>query len=81
MPQARKTQIAIESTPYYHCTPHCVRRAFLGGRDAGSGQDYEHRRGWIEERILKLATIFAIDVPAYAIMSNHYRIVLHIDQP
>jgi REP element-mobilizing transposase RayT len=56
-----------------------VRRAFLCGRDEHSGNDYEHRRGWIEQRILVLANVYALDICAYAVMSNHYHIVLHIN--
>ncbi|MEP4544649.1 MAG: hypothetical protein ABJ000_00620 [Saccharospirillum sp.] len=79
MPRSRKSQIAIEATPYYHCTSRCVRRAFLCGRDEHSGNDYEHRRGWIEHRMLLLAEVYALDICAYAVMSNHYHIVLHIN--
>jgi len=79
MPKPRNAQVSIAATPYYHCVSRCVRRAFLCGNDMQSGIDYEHRRGWIEKRILKLGQIFCIDVCAYAVMSNHYHIVLHLN--
>ncbi len=79
MPKARKHQISLDITPYYHCVSRCVRRAFLCGRDKYSDRSYEHRRAWIEERILQLAQIFAIDICAYAVMTNHYHLVLHVN--
>ncbi|MCP4233324.1 MAG: transposase, partial [Aestuariibacter sp.] len=42
--------------------------------------DYEHRREWIELRMLALAKAFSINLCAYAIMSNHYHAVLHVDK-
>lgn len=47
---------------------------FLCGRDESTGQDYEHRRAWIEEEILRLAEVFALDVSAYGVMSNQFSI-------
>lgn len=79
MPTARQSQISLSDTPYYHCISRCVRRAFLCGQDHASGQCYEHRRQWIEDKLYELSGLFAIDLCAYAVMSNHYHVVLHVD--
>ncbi|APD95117.1 transposase [Alteromonas mediterranea] len=76
MPKARKSQISLLDTPYYHCISRCVRRAFLCGEE--NGKSFEHRRQWVEDRIHILSEVFAIDICAYAVMSNHTHVVLHV---
>ena len=80
MPKPRKSQISLEDTPYYHCVTRCVRRAFLCGEDKATGKSYEHRRQWVEDKLLTLAQIYCIDICAYAVMSNHTHVVLHVDE-
>jgi len=79
MTKARKTIISVSDTPYYHCMGRCVRRAFLCGEDSYTGKDYSHRKQWVVDKLSELSAVYLIDVCAYAVMSNHYHLVLKIN--
>ncbi len=51
MTSARRMLIDANTTPFYHVINRCVRRAFLCGEDKLTGRSYEHRRGWIVDKI------------------------------
>ncbi len=80
MPTPRSQQISLSNTPYYHCISRCVRRTFLCGIDSTTNKDYSHRKQWIVERLALLSNTFAIEVCAYAILSNHSHTVLKINE-
>ena len=52
----------------------------LCGQDPNTGVDVSHRKALVEGLMLHLAQTFALDICAYAVMSNHYHVVLHIDK-
>ena len=80
MGYARKALVSLNDTPYYHVVARCVRRAWLWGFDEYAGKDYSHRKEWILERLSLLTSIFTIEICAYAVMSNHYHLVLFVDE-
>lgn len=75
----RHLLVSNESASFQHIMCRCVRRAWLCGYDAASGRSFEHRREWIRRRIVQLSQLFAIDTYAYAVMANHYHIVVYVD--
>jgi hypothetical protein len=80
MPKPRKALIPLDDTSYYHCMSRCVRRAFLCGTDPLTHKSYDHRRQWILDRLKELIGSFSIDRCGYALMSNHYHLVLFVDR-
>lgn len=76
----RSEQIDISHTPFYHVMNRCVRHQYLCGVNKLTQTDYTHRKAWIVNRLKFLVEIFAINVCAYAVMNNHYHVVLHVDE-
>ncbi|MEK7412228.1 MAG: transposase, partial [Planctomycetota bacterium] len=73
MPLPRKALVDPARCGAYHLISRCVRRAFLLGHAA------ECRRAWVREVMREAAGAFAVDVLAYAAMSNHLHIVVRTD--
>jgi hypothetical protein len=69
---ARSHLIDPTRTGCYHLVSRCVRRAFLCGRE------HDHRRQWIEDALREQASLFAIEILAYAVMSNHLHLVVKV---
>lgn len=73
----RRLLIPPDAPGFYHLISRCVRRSWLCGRDRG--KNYQHRRTWLLQRLNLLGRVFALEVHAYAIMSNHFHLVVYSD--
>jgi hypothetical protein len=72
----RREVLADGEVQVVHCINRCVRRGFLCGDDPVSGNNYDHRRQWIRNRLEFLASVFGVDVQGFSVMSNHFHCVL-----
>ena len=59
-----------------HVMNRLVRRCYLFGTDAYSGKNYDHRKNWIEDELERVAAYFGIDCLNFAILSNHFHLIL-----
>ena len=72
----REEVFAPDEVAIVHVMNRVVRRCFLLGDDPVTGKNYDHRKVWMEERLQQLAACFGIDLLVFAILSNHFHIVL-----
>ena len=80
MPTARRYQVHLDVSRHYHCISRCVRRAFLCGYDTEAQKSFDHRKQWLIDQMHWLAEVFAIQISAYAVMSNHYHIIFYVNK-
>ena len=77
MPRVNRREIfAGDEVQAFHLINRCVRRTYLCGKDKKSGKDFSHRKQWIRDRLEVLAGIFGLDIPGFAVLSNHMHVVV-----
>jgi hypothetical protein len=59
-----------------HVMNRVCRRCYLLGNDPVSGKSFDHRKGWIENELKRLAANMGIDLLAFACLSNHFHLIL-----
>jgi hypothetical protein len=60
----------------YHSINRCVRRSLHCGWDPFTQRSDEHRKRWLQPRLMVLASVMAIDIAGSCNMANHlHRIV------
>jgi hypothetical protein len=70
----RSRLVWLPDMPYCQVVNHCVRQAFVCGNNHAAQQNFDHRRqNRIETRIRELASVFTLDVAAYAVRSKHHQ--------
>ncbi|MBT6273779.1 MAG: hypothetical protein HOI95_06575 [Chromatiales bacterium] len=77
MATPRSKLVSAEHALCYHLVSRCVRGAWCLG--IHEGRNYNHRKQWIERRVLELSTCFAVELLAFAVMSNHFHLVVFYD--
>ena len=72
----RADQLDPEAVEIAHVFNRLVRRCLLMGDDPVTGNNYDHRKNWVEAMMEVQARYFAIDLLGFSIMSNHFHQIL-----
>ncbi len=72
---ARKLIVRDGEIAIYHGWSRCVQRALLCGKDPVTGVDFNYRRQWIEDLLEYQASVFAVDVGNFSVLSNHTHLI------
>ena len=73
---AREEVFSPDEIAIVHVMNRVVRRCFLLGDDPLTGKNFDHRKVWIEDLFQHFAGCFGIDLLCFAILSNHFHLVL-----
>jgi len=73
---ARADLFAPDEVAIVHVMNRVVRRCFLLGVDPLTGNNYDHRKQWIEDELKRLAGAMGIDLLGFAVLSNHFHLIL-----
>ena len=73
---ARVEVFAHDEVAIVHVMNRTVRRCFLMGNDPLTGKNFDHRKAWLEIEMKRLAGLFGIDLLCFAILSNHFHLIL-----
>lgn len=67
----RKDLVREGEVACYHVWSRCVQQIWLCGQDVETGIDYSHRKEWVEKLFEYQTGVFAVDLGAYHVLSNH----------
>ena len=73
MTKPRSSLVSTDVTRYYHCITRCVRQAFL------LQEGKTDRKKWLHDRLEEVASVYAVSVANYAILDNHFHLLLRLD--
>ena len=73
---SRLELFSFDEVAVVHVMNRVVRRCFLLGDDPVTGKNFDHRKVWIEDQLRLLASHFGIDLLGFAILSNHFHLML-----
>ena len=72
---ARRKIVREGEIGIYHTWSRCVQKAFLCGHDPETDTDFDYRRVWIKSLLAYQASVFAVDVGNYSVLSNHQHLI------